>query len=637
MPFQFNPITGQLDLVVLDGPQGPQGPTGPAGADGPAGPAGADGPQGAQGPQGPQGDAAATVSVGTTTTLAAGANAAVSNSGTSTAVVLNFDIPRGNTGSVGATGPQGPQGVAGPAGADGLDGATGPQGPAGATGPAGPTGAAGAAGAAATIAVGTVLTGAAGSNVLITNSGTSSAASFDFSIPRGDTGDTGADGATGSQGPQGATGATGPAGPVGPAGPAGADGADGADGATGSQGPQGVAGPAGADGADGADGQGVPVGGTAGQVLAKIDSTDYNTQWVAQSGGGGGLTNFTESQSTYDGSVSSVFDASGTDTNINAVLSPKGTGALIAHEPDGTTTGGNARGIQAVDLQTLRNAATQVASGARSIILGGFYNTASATASAAIGRSNISSSGFAHSYGNANTSSGSSAFTFGSFNSATGFGSTAIGYQSTSSSDYSVAIGYQATADGTYSLASGPNANTHGIRGLHAIAPIGTDGSTYKNPQFYKIILTAVTPQGTGDSSQRYLTADGGSVAEGTTTDSKEDSLYVGRNDGTNSRQMYVEGIVKASAVGGGSNSSEYAVWEISGFLRGPGSGSMQNTNVTQKINTDGYPAPDISNYSGSSWSGTSTEYWWRLAVNGSDDVSLLWTAYLTCYVTDEP
>jgi hypothetical protein len=31
------------------------------------------------------------------------------------------------------------------------------------------------------------------------------------------------------------------------------------------------------------------VGGTAGQVLAKIDSTDYNTQWVNQSGGGGGV------------------------------------------------------------------------------------------------------------------------------------------------------------------------------------------------------------------------------------------------------------------------------------------------------------------------------------------------------------
>lgn len=46
-------------------------------------------------------------------------------------------------------------------------------------------------------------------------------------------------------------------------------------------------GPTGDPGADGTDGQGVPVGGTAGQVLAKIDGTDYNTEWVDVSGGAG--------------------------------------------------------------------------------------------------------------------------------------------------------------------------------------------------------------------------------------------------------------------------------------------------------------------------------------------------------------
>lgn len=45
--------------------------------------------------------------------------------------------------------------------------------------------------------------------------------------------------------------------------------------------PVGTTGPA---GADGADGQGVPGGGTAGQVLEKIDATDYNTQWATPSG-----------------------------------------------------------------------------------------------------------------------------------------------------------------------------------------------------------------------------------------------------------------------------------------------------------------------------------------------------------------
>lgn len=46
-----------------------------------------------------------------------------------------------------------------------------------------------------------------------------------------------------------------------------------------------LTGPAGPNGAAGA---GVPVGGTANQVLAKIDSTNYNTQWVNQTGGGTG-------------------------------------------------------------------------------------------------------------------------------------------------------------------------------------------------------------------------------------------------------------------------------------------------------------------------------------------------------------
>ncbi len=75
----------------------------------------------------------------------------------------------------------------------------------------------GAQGDAATIAVGTTTTLAPGSSATVTNVGTSSAAVFNFGIPSGLTGATGA---------------------------------------------------------------GVPVGGTDGQILAKIDAVDYNTQWV---------------------------------------------------------------------------------------------------------------------------------------------------------------------------------------------------------------------------------------------------------------------------------------------------------------------------------------------------------------------
>jgi len=55
----------------------------------------------------------------------------------------------------------------------------------------------------------------------------------------------------------------------------------------GPQGPTGATGAAGADGADGADGVGVDAGGTTGQVLAKASNTDYDTEWVDQTGGGG--------------------------------------------------------------------------------------------------------------------------------------------------------------------------------------------------------------------------------------------------------------------------------------------------------------------------------------------------------------
>lgn len=52
--------------------------------------------------------AAASVAVGSTTTLPSGSSAAVANSGTSSAAVLEFSIPMGLTGATGATGATGP-------------------------------------------------------------------------------------------------------------------------------------------------------------------------------------------------------------------------------------------------------------------------------------------------------------------------------------------------------------------------------------------------------------------------------------------------------------------------------------------------------------------------------------------------
>ena len=61
------------------------------------------GPRGGTGPQGPAGQAA-TVEVGTVTTLPAGSQATVTNSGTAQEAVLNFGIPQGEDGAGGGGG-----------------------------------------------------------------------------------------------------------------------------------------------------------------------------------------------------------------------------------------------------------------------------------------------------------------------------------------------------------------------------------------------------------------------------------------------------------------------------------------------------------------------------------------------------
>jgi hypothetical protein len=80
--------------------------------------------------------------------------------------------------------PRGPQGVPGPTGAPGLPGANGTP------------------GIPATIELGTVTTGAAGTDVIITNVGPdANNAEFDFTIPRGDQGIQGPEGIQGAPGP----------------------------------------------------------------------------------------------------------------------------------------------------------------------------------------------------------------------------------------------------------------------------------------------------------------------------------------------------------------------------------------------------------------------------------------------------
>jgi hypothetical protein len=98
----------------------------------------------------------------------------------------------------------------------------------------------------------------------------------------------------------------------------------------------------------------------------------------------------------------------GLQSDGSLYVSPAGTGALQAQATTSTTAGGNARGANAVDWQTSRSAASNVASGQQSVIGGGNNNTASTTYTTVAGGNSNTASGFGSSVvgGNANTSSG---------------------------------------------------------------------------------------------------------------------------------------------------------------------------------------------------------------------------------------
>ena len=94
--------------------------------------------------------------------------------------------------------------------------------------------------------------------------------------------------------------------------------------------------------------------------------------------------------------ATSTWSATNAAANVNAAIIPKGTGALLVDLPDGTATGGNARGTSAVDLQHIRTTNVQVASGNNSVIGGGSNNRASGVSSVVSGgTSNIASGDYA--------------------------------------------------------------------------------------------------------------------------------------------------------------------------------------------------------------------------------------------------
>jgi hypothetical protein len=187
----------------------------------------------------------------------------------------------------------------------------------------------------------------------------------------------------------------------------------------------------------------------------------------AEAAGGGGLTDITETLHTTapNNTVNAVeLEVTGGTTNTDLVLTPKGTGAFIlGPEPDGTATGGNKRGANAVDLQTKRLDQTGVASGT-SATCTGQWNKASGNYSLASGLQSVASGAASAAFNGSNATGGWS-LSAGLYSTASGQASLVSGSSSSSSGDSSVAMGRQANASSASSVALGAysKASRHGI------------------------------------------------------------------------------------------------------------------------------------------------------------------------------
>jgi hypothetical protein len=176
---------------------------------------------------------------------------------------------------------------------------------------------------------------------------------------------------------------------------------------------------------------------------------------------GGSLKFWLETYSTSTQS-SVLFTPKVSAANVNAVIAPKGAGSLLVRTPDGTATGGNARGTYAVDLQHARAAAAQVASGTFSVVSGGGNNTASNDFSSVGGGISNTASGIQSTVGGGNTNSAVQAYhTIGGgyFNStnASGDGQTigGGGLNSTGGTWSTIGGGSSNLANGNYTTVSG--------------------------------------------------------------------------------------------------------------------------------------------------------------------------------------
>ena len=173
-------------------------------------------------------------------------------------------------------------------------------------------------------------------------------------------------------------------------------------------------------------------------------------------GSGGGLANLSEviNTQTPNATIPVVgITPNRAESNVDLVLRPKGTGAIIAAIPDNGLIGGNKRGTYAVDLQLYRGKVAQVASGQYSFA-SGHSNTASGVASAAFGAVNMASGDYSTTCGLGNVVSGAYSIAVGQSNTINNISCMAVGKSHTLDHAYCTVLGQggKTRAQGSFTL-----------------------------------------------------------------------------------------------------------------------------------------------------------------------------------------
>ncbi len=272
-------------------------------------------------------------------------------------------------------------------------------------------------------------------------------------------------------------------------------------------------------------------------------------------------------------------------TNVDLILSPKGSGALQRVVADSTSTGGNKRGTNAVDLQGSRTSASQAATGNGSVVGGGVKNTASGANSVVSG-------------GESNTASGTNSSVLG-------------GYLSTASGSYAIAIGHSCVADGYASVALGYGASTRGLQGVQAFS--GALFATSGDMQSLRQVLAVSTTNATQTALD----------AEGVNSVNTSNQMTL-----PNSSALVVSGMV----VGRQNSTGDTAAWKFDCVIR-------RGANAASTAMVAACTPTQIAADSGAStWAlavdADTTNGCLRVRVTGEAAKTIRWTAHLLCAQT---